>query len=193
MTRTSLIVRDRITTVGARAYNVILRAFRAAVSQALLKIEVAVLLARSEDRVAPEGGETAMRKNDRSSAERKARGLQLELLPPLHEWVAAAGLAAVMELLERERAALCGVRYRHNRTRSAFRGGHVPSSLVLERTARGDPPAAGAQPRRPGAEAAELDGVECARPADPARHGAEAAGGVDAPLCALVGGVDPLS
>ena len=46
--RTSLIVRDRITTVGARAYNVILRAFRAAVSQALLKIEVAVLLARSE-------------------------------------------------------------------------------------------------------------------------------------------------
>ena len=72
-----------------------------------------------------------MRKNDRSGGAGKARRMQLDLLPPLHEWVAAAGLAAVMELLERERAALCGMRYRHNRTRSAFRGGHVSSSLVL--------------------------------------------------------------
>ncbi|MGH7925235.1 MAG: hypothetical protein ACREQH_11670 [Candidatus Binatus sp.] len=56
-----------------------------------------------------------MRKNDRSADKSKARSKQLEVLPPLHEWVAAAGLAAVMELLERERAALCGLRYRHDR------------------------------------------------------------------------------
>lgn len=61
------------------------------------------------------------------AADSKARSKQLDLLPPLHEWVAAAGL----ELLERERAALCGLRYRHNRARSAFRGGHAASSLVL--------------------------------------------------------------
>ncbi len=72
-----------------------------------------------------------MSKNDRRSRESKAQGKQLPLLPALHEWIAAAGLAAVMELLERERAALCGLRYRHNRARSAFRGGHVRSSLVL--------------------------------------------------------------
>jgi transposase-like protein len=72
-----------------------------------------------------------MRKNDRRGAERKARRMQLDLLPPLHEWVAAAGLAAVMELLERERAALCGLRYRHDRSRSAFRAGHIASALTL--------------------------------------------------------------
>ncbi len=72
-----------------------------------------------------------MRKDDRRSRESKAQGRQMDLLPPLHEWIAAAGLAAVMELLERERAALCGLRYRHDRGRSAFRGGHVRSSLVL--------------------------------------------------------------
>ena len=72
-----------------------------------------------------------MKKHDRRSRESKARSRQLDLLPPLHEWVAAVGLAAVMELLERERAALCGVRYRHDRARNAFRGGHVRSSLVL--------------------------------------------------------------
>lgn len=72
-----------------------------------------------------------MRKHDRRTADSKARSKQLDLWPPLHEWIAAAGLAAVMELLERERAALCGVRYRHDRARSAFRGGHVRSSLVL--------------------------------------------------------------
>ena len=72
-----------------------------------------------------------MRNNDRRSGESKARSKQLDMMLPLHEWIAAAGLAAVMELLERERAALCGMRYRHDRTRSAFRGGHVRSSLVL--------------------------------------------------------------
>jgi putative transposase len=72
-----------------------------------------------------------MREHDRSASDRKSRGRQLGLDWALHEWVAAAGLAAVMELLERERAALCGLRYRHDRSRSAFRGGHVASSLVL--------------------------------------------------------------
>jgi len=70
-----------------------------------------------------------MKNNDRRAD--KSKSWQLDLLGPLHEWVAAAGLAAVMELLERERAALCGVRYRHDFKRSGFRGGHVASSLVL--------------------------------------------------------------
>ncbi len=72
-----------------------------------------------------------MRKHDRRAPESKEQGRQLRLPLPLHEWIAAAGLAAVMELLERERAALCGLRYRHNRARSAFRGGHAAGSLVL--------------------------------------------------------------
>jgi putative transposase len=83
------------------------------------------------DQVGQEGGETAMGENDRRARESKGQSPQLDLLTPLHEWVAAAGLAAVMELLERERAALCGMRYRHNRARGAFRGGHVSSSLVF--------------------------------------------------------------
>jgi putative transposase len=72
-----------------------------------------------------------MKKHDRRERDSKAPGEQLSLPLALHEWVAAAGLAAVMELLEQERAALCGTRYRHNSNRLALRGGHVPSSLVL--------------------------------------------------------------
>lgn len=72
-----------------------------------------------------------MGKHDRRRAGDKARSKQKELWPPLHEWIAAAGLAAVMELLERERAALCGARYRHDQFRGAYRGGLVRSSLVL--------------------------------------------------------------
>ena len=72
-----------------------------------------------------------MKKHDRSARDSKAQGQQLRLPLALHEWIAAAGLAAVMELLERERAALCGTRYRHDRGRLAMRSGHVPSSLVL--------------------------------------------------------------
>ena len=41
------------------------------------------------------------------------------------------GLACVDEVLEAERAALCGARYAHQAERQALRAGHVASSLVL--------------------------------------------------------------
>jgi hypothetical protein len=41
------------------------------------------------------------------------------------------GLACVDEVLEAERAALCGARYAHQAERQALRAGHVPSSLML--------------------------------------------------------------
>jgi transposase-like protein len=118
--------------VGAKLfYLVILTQAQRVVSQTLLKMEVAVSLARSDDRVGHEGGETAMGKHDRKRSQPIAQAAQLDLLPPLHQWIAAAGLAAVTELLERERAALCGKRYRHDPQRRAIRGGSVASSLVL--------------------------------------------------------------
>lgn len=49
----------------------------------------------------------------------------------LYETVLVAGLAQVLEMLEAERAEVCGARYRHDEERSAYRAGHVPSSLVL--------------------------------------------------------------
>ena len=72
-----------------------------------------------------------MSKHDRKGKEREGSSRQSELWPALHEWVAAAGLEALIELLEQERAALCGARYRHGLERSAIRGGHAASSLVL--------------------------------------------------------------
>jgi len=45
--------------------------------------------------------------------------------------VLISGLETVLEVLERERAELCGPRYQHTAQRSAYRGGHVASSLVL--------------------------------------------------------------
>src|SRR6266436_2009181 len=49
----------------------------------------------------------------------------------LYDTVIGAGLACVNEVLEAERAALCGPRYAHTVARQAIRGGHVASSLVL--------------------------------------------------------------
>jgi len=49
----------------------------------------------------------------------------------LYETVLVSGIETVMEVLEHERAALCGPRYQHAEERSAYRSGHVPSSLVL--------------------------------------------------------------
>ena len=49
----------------------------------------------------------------------------------LYDTVMVTGLACVDEVLEAERAALCGVRYAHQAERQAQRAGHVPSSLVL--------------------------------------------------------------
>lgn len=49
----------------------------------------------------------------------------------LYEVVVRAGLMYALEVLESEREAVCGPRYRHDETRSAYRAGAVKSSLVL--------------------------------------------------------------
>lgn len=49
----------------------------------------------------------------------------------LYDTVMVTGLACVDEVLEAERAALCGARYAHQVERQALRAGHVASSLVL--------------------------------------------------------------
>src|SRR5208282_5672368 len=49
----------------------------------------------------------------------------------LYDTVMVTGLACVDEVLEAERAGLCGARYAHQAERQALRAGHVPSSLVL--------------------------------------------------------------
>src|SRR5712692_865873 len=79
-----------------------------------------------------------MSKSAKSKDGRKARGEgQLWLRLPglvreaLYGTVIGAGLACVDEMLEAERAALCGARYEHLADRQALRAGHVASSLVL--------------------------------------------------------------
>lgn len=81
-----------------------------------------------------------MRKNGRKQPggqRAKAAGSQLKLAlgqlikETLYETVLVSGLAYVMEVLEAERAQVCGLRYRHAEERSAYRSGHVRSSLVL--------------------------------------------------------------
>lgn len=49
----------------------------------------------------------------------------------LYDTVMVTGLACVDEVLEAERATLCGARYAHQIERQAARAGHVASSLVL--------------------------------------------------------------
>jgi hypothetical protein len=49
----------------------------------------------------------------------------------LYETVLSAGLLHVTQVLEEERAAVCGPRYRHTEQRTAYRAGRGPSSLVL--------------------------------------------------------------
>lgn len=49
----------------------------------------------------------------------------------LYDVVARAGLVYALEVLEEEREAVCGPRYRHDAVRSAYRAGTVKSSLVL--------------------------------------------------------------
>ena len=79
-----------------------------------------------------------MNKIGKSKGGREATGAgQLWLRLPgmvreaLYETVIATGLACVDEVLEAERATLCGTRYEHQADRQALRGGHVASSLVL--------------------------------------------------------------
>ena len=49
----------------------------------------------------------------------------------LYDTVLFSGLLYVAQVLEEERAAVCGPRYRHTESRTAYRAGSVPSSLVL--------------------------------------------------------------
>ncbi|MGH7477876.1 MAG: IS256 family transposase [Longimicrobiales bacterium] len=83
-----------------------------------------------------------MRKNDKKRPRQQRGqapnpGAQLKLAlsafirETLYETVLVAGLQQVSEVLEAERAEVCGPRYRHAEERSAYRAGHGPSSLVL--------------------------------------------------------------
>jgi putative transposase len=49
----------------------------------------------------------------------------------LREFVVDAGMAALADVLEQERAAVCGPRYAHQPERRAFRAGHALGELVL--------------------------------------------------------------
>jgi putative transposase len=79
------------------------------------------------------------RKKPRRQATRSARGAgsQLKLAmstfirETLYETVLLAGFESVMDRLKQELADVCGPRYQHATPRSAYRGGTVPSSLVL--------------------------------------------------------------
>lgn len=82
--------------------------------------------------------EAAMKKNANGSDGRKAgEPGQLWLRLPglvreaLYDTVIGTGLACVSEVLEAERARLCGTRYQHQTQRQALRAGTVASSLVL--------------------------------------------------------------
>src|SRR5208282_5955600 len=79
-----------------------------------------------------------MSKSDERTDGRKAAGgrqLWLRLSgmvrEALYDTVMVTGLACVDEVLEAERAVLCGARYAHQAERQALRAGHVASSLVL--------------------------------------------------------------
>lgn len=58
-------------------------------------------------------------------------GLTALVYRELREFVAAAGTEALRKVLEDERTAICGPRYRHDEGRRARRNGHVNGSLVL--------------------------------------------------------------
>lgn len=80
-----------------------------------------------------------MRKNDRRPHGRQATNpTQLEIPLPellrnhLQDLVVSAGFDALGKLLETERVAVCGPRYRHaGESRQAYRSGHAPGELVL--------------------------------------------------------------
>ncbi|MBI4541140.1 MAG: hypothetical protein HY704_16690 [Gemmatimonadetes bacterium] len=74
---------------------------------------------------------TRKAKGQRASASQLKLALGKLIRETLYETVVISGLAYVMEVLEAERAQVCGPRYRHAQERSAYRSGHVRSSLVL--------------------------------------------------------------
>jgi len=58
-------------------------------------------------------------------------GLLATVKGALMDWVINGGLAVLAALLEQEREALCGPRYRHLAGRTATRSGYAPGELVL--------------------------------------------------------------
>jgi len=58
-------------------------------------------------------------------------GLMATVKGALMDWVINGGLAVLAALLEQEREALCGARYRHLPERTATRHGYAPAELVL--------------------------------------------------------------
>lgn len=83
---------------------------------------------------------TAVDKKSKKKVE--GQGLNAQMLVPivglmaavkgaLMDWVINGGLAVVAALLEQEREALCGPRYRHLPNRTATRGGYAPAEAVL--------------------------------------------------------------
>jgi putative transposase len=73
----------------------------------------------------------------KDSQERNSSGepIQLSLAEAmrnnLHIVVVSAGIEVLSEMLEEERTAICGLRYRHNQDREASRAGHAAGELVM--------------------------------------------------------------
>lgn len=78
-----------------------------------------------------------MKKTARKSAPREEGSTQLPLRlsdvvrEDLRTFVVNAGVAALAEMLERERTDACGPRYAHQPARRARRAGHAPGELVM--------------------------------------------------------------
>jgi transposase-like protein len=73
------------------------------------------------------------RKTERSqeAVQQPALPLAEFLREDLHDFVVLTGLETLQRLLEEERTAVCGPRYRHDPQRRAHRGGSRPSQLAL--------------------------------------------------------------
>lgn len=77
----------------------------------------------------------------RSSRQARPRGAQQRTVPllgitvdvaqELMELVVDSGLQVLQRMLEQDREAVCGLRYRHCKERSAYRAGTTPSEVVL--------------------------------------------------------------
>lgn len=60
-----------------------------------------------------------------------ARGLAAVVRRDLHAFVVDAGIAALQQLLEDERSAICGPAHARQPGRIAYRNGHAPGELAL--------------------------------------------------------------
>jgi hypothetical protein len=78
---------------------------------------------------------TAMKKSAEKSSKKEEGALPLRLAEfvqeRLHEFVIAAGMTALSMVLEQDRDALCGPRYRHDASRANTRAGKTRGTLVL--------------------------------------------------------------